>query len=254
MVPPGPSASGAGTKRTVEYDAFISYSHVADVHVAMALQRGLQRLAKPWYRRRALRVFRDESDLTASPKLWSSIAAAIDRSDAFLLMASPEAAESKWVAQEVRRWRETHSMDRFYIAISNGEILWDDVRGDFDWSRTNCLPRALGGAFDEEPLFVDLRFIRSEEAADLRNPQLRAAVARLAAALRDLELDDLISEDVRLHRNAMRLAWSGVSALIFATAAAVVGGVVATRASDEAERRALPTRDASRSRAYSLNR
>ena len=41
-----------------EYDAFVSYSHAADGRLAPALQRGLQSLAKPWYRRRALRVFR----------------------------------------------------------------------------------------------------------------------------------------------------------------------------------------------------
>ena len=40
----------------VAYDAFLSYSHRG---VAVAVQRGLERFAKPWYERRALRVFRD---------------------------------------------------------------------------------------------------------------------------------------------------------------------------------------------------
>jgi hypothetical protein len=37
------------------YDAFISYSHAADLLVARAVEQGLQQLAKPWYQRRALR-------------------------------------------------------------------------------------------------------------------------------------------------------------------------------------------------------
>ncbi len=54
------------------FDAFTSYSHAADGQLAPALQRAIQRLAKPWYRARALRVFRDESALSANPHLWSS--------------------------------------------------------------------------------------------------------------------------------------------------------------------------------------
>ena len=38
------------------YDAFISYSHAKDRPIAAALQSVVQRLGKPWYRRRALRL------------------------------------------------------------------------------------------------------------------------------------------------------------------------------------------------------
>ena len=40
------------------YDAFVSYSHAKDKPIAAALQSVVQKLDKPWYRRRALRVFR----------------------------------------------------------------------------------------------------------------------------------------------------------------------------------------------------
>ena len=49
------------------YDAFISYSHRLDSAIAARLQAGLQRFAKPWYQVRALRVFRDQTSLAASP-------------------------------------------------------------------------------------------------------------------------------------------------------------------------------------------
>ena len=49
------------------YDGFMSYSHAADDRLAPALQQGLQRLAKPWNSRRALRIFRDETGLSTNP-------------------------------------------------------------------------------------------------------------------------------------------------------------------------------------------
>ena len=48
------------------YDAFISYSHAKDKPIASALQSVVQTLGKPWYRRRALRVFRDASRSSSS--------------------------------------------------------------------------------------------------------------------------------------------------------------------------------------------
>ncbi|MFL5878342.1 MAG: hypothetical protein ACJ76T_21020 [Solirubrobacteraceae bacterium] len=37
------------------FDAFLSYSHAVDGRLAPALERGLELMAKPWYRRRGLR-------------------------------------------------------------------------------------------------------------------------------------------------------------------------------------------------------
>ena len=62
------------------YDGFISYSHAAGGLLAPRLQAGLQRFAKPWWKRRAVRIFRDESSLSANPHWWSSITEALDTS------------------------------------------------------------------------------------------------------------------------------------------------------------------------------
>ena len=55
------------------YKAFISYSHAADDRLAPALQSALHSFAKPWYRLRAIRVFRDKTSLSVNPALWPSI-------------------------------------------------------------------------------------------------------------------------------------------------------------------------------------
>lgn len=72
MTGDGFERDGAGDV-TSGYDAFISYSHALDGSLAPALQTGLERFAKPWYRPRALRVFRDTTNLAANPGLWSSL-------------------------------------------------------------------------------------------------------------------------------------------------------------------------------------
>jgi hypothetical protein len=65
------------------YGAFISYSHAADGRLAPAIQSALQRFAKPWYRLRAVRIFRDQTSLAATPALWPSIEKALAESDYF---------------------------------------------------------------------------------------------------------------------------------------------------------------------------
>src|SRR3954471_21494782 len=86
------------------YDAFVSYSHTKDKPVAAALQSVIQKLGKPWYRRRALRIFRDNTSLSATPGLWPSIEEALAQSRFLLLLASPEAAASPWVGKAASPW------------------------------------------------------------------------------------------------------------------------------------------------------
>src|SRR3981081_2195153 len=87
-----------------KYDAFISYAHSVDGLLAPKLQEGLQLFAKPWTKRRALRVFRDDASLSANPDLWSSIEAAMLGSRWLILLASPPSATSPWVEKEVAAW------------------------------------------------------------------------------------------------------------------------------------------------------
>jgi len=82
-------ASGAS------YHGFISYSHAADGKLAPAIQKGLQRFAKPWYRVRALHIFRDDASLAANPELWGSITNALEASEYLILLASPRAANCR---------------------------------------------------------------------------------------------------------------------------------------------------------------
>src|ERR1700748_1820957 len=142
------------------YNAFISYSHTADVTLAAALQSALHSFAKPWYRLRALHIFRDQTNLAVNPALWSSIRDALDQSLFFILLASPEAAASPWVAKETEYWIDRNGPSHIRIVLTGGTLTWDHSRASFQPEHTNALPACLLRSFPEEPLFLDLRWAR----------------------------------------------------------------------------------------------
>lgn len=187
--------------REIGYDAFISYSHAVDQPIAKSLQRVLQRLGRRWYRRYALRVFRDDTALAASPDLWESIERALLMSGTFVLLASPEAAGSEWVDREVALWQQERSPESFLIVLTGGDLVWDREAGDVDWERTTALPQRLRGWFRAEPLWVDLREDRGLDRGQLRRRRdFRSRVATLAAAIHGVAKDELFSEELRQQR------------------------------------------------------
>lgn len=213
------------------YDAFISYSHQADDDVAPAIERALNRLGKPWYRRRAMRVYRDRTGMAANPDLWAAIQAALDESRWFVLLASPEAADSSWVGREVDHWRSKHGDDgeqRMVVVVTAGSWDWDDEADDFNWDRSSALPRSLSGAFKSVPAIVSLVPEEDYAEADLDDPRFRSQMASVAAAIRDVPKDVLEGEDLHQHRRTMRVAWGaavGFAALALVASAAGISAL-----------------------------
>ncbi|WP_213007780.1 TIR domain-containing protein [Paractinoplanes toevensis] len=218
----------------MNFDGFISYSHAADGRLAPAVQRGLHRLAKPWHRRRALWIFRDQTGLAVTPGLWSSIQTAMDGSEYFVLLASPEAAESPWVNREIEHWIATKSANRILPVVTDGEWTWDEARGDFSEGST-AVPAALRGVFAEEPFFLDLRWARGSEHLSLHHSRFRDAIAQLAAPMHGMSKDDLEGEDVRQHRRAKRLRSGAVVTLVVLALLASFTGMSAVRNAERAK-------------------
>ena len=219
--------------QSVVYDGFISYSHAADDLLAPRLQAGLQRFAKPWWKRRAVRIFRDEASLAANPHLWSSITEALDTSGWFVLLLSPEASTSEWVGREIEHWKQHSDPSRILPVVTDGEFGWAD--GDVTGS---SVPAALQGVFTEEPRWVDLRFARGDDQLDLKNPTFSAAIADVASAIRGVPKDELEGEEVRQHRRTIRTAWAAGVVVLLLGVAATIGAVVALNESDRANEQA----------------
>ena len=150
----------------------------------------------------ALHVFRDETGLSTNPHLWSAIETALDDSDWFVLLASPESAASEWVNKEVAHWVATkpvgsHPAGRDRRRPGSGTRRSNDFTAD-----STAVPPALRGALRDEARHLDLRWARDETDLDLRNSRFRAAVADLAAPMHGIAKDDLEGEDIRQHRRA----------------------------------------------------
>jgi cell division protein FtsL len=206
------------------YNAFISYSHTADDKLAQALEHGLHRYAKSLFQLRALNIFRDNAKLAANPNLWSSIEEALSQSEYFILLASPEATTSEWVKKEVDTWCRKKPVRNILIVLTEGEIVWNTKFNDFDWDKTTALPEDLHGVFAEEPRWIDLRWARTVEEISLSHAQFRECVADLAAPLHHRPKDELIGDEMRLHRRTRFLIWFAISLL---TCLAVAFGITA---------------------------
>jgi tetratricopeptide (TPR) repeat protein len=218
------------------YDAFICYSRARDKPLAARLQSVIQTLGKPWYKRRSLRVFRDDTSLSATPQLWPSIEAALGQSRFLILLASSESATSKWVTKEVKYWLSNKEPNTLLIAVTDGELSWSTEAADFDWSATTPLPAVLKGHFASEPKCVDLSAYRDGALkADAKFTELGAD---FAAFIKGVAKEDLLSEELRQQRRALTLAWSMVALLL------ALGGLAAWqwRAAVDAERIAVVER------------
>ena len=247
-----PLPSGGGVSKEIEepnavrndlhFDGFISYSHRADDMLAPRLQAGLQQFAKPWWRRRAIRMFRDESSLSANPHLWTSIEGALRSSDWFVLLLSPEAASSQWVDREVSWWAENKDPNRILPVLTEGEFVWDETSQTLHPS--SSVPPSLLNAFTEEPRWVDLRWARTDTELDLRNTRFRSAIADIASAVRNTPKDDLESEEVRQHRRTKRTAWAAGISLALLAALSTFAAFFAFDQRNEARAQTLAARSA----------
>jgi WD40 repeat protein len=229
-----PAAGGGPSgRRAYRYNAFISYHRDTDGEVAPALRNALHRFAKPWYRLRAVRVFLDDASGGSGP-LRSTIERALTDAEFFVLLASPEAARSRWVEREVGHWRKEAPEGRPLLVLTAGELVWDEAQGDFDWAKDPPLPRTMRGVFSEEPRWVNLKKAKEQGDVSLRNPEFRRAVADIAASLHHRDPEEIEGEDVRQHRRTVRLARGAALALVGLTVLALLAAVYAIRQRNEA--------------------
>lgn len=220
------------------YVAFISYSHV-DRGVARWLHRALEAYRVPPRLRTSVElpksgrlspVFLDRAELPSSTDLAEAVRAALDASDALIVVCSPTAARSRWVNEEARRFKELGRDTKIVCLVVDGEPRVVDKGLP---PERECLPPALrftvenGVVTDRpapEPLAADLR-----PGADGR----RDAKLKIIARLLGVGLDDLRRRDqARRQRQLAAIgAVSVVGCVVFAGLA-----LFALIARNEAER------------------
>lgn len=203
------------------FRAFVSYSH-ADSAFAARLQRRLEGYRLP--RRLADKVaplpgqtpgrigpvFRDRADLSAARDLSAAVREGIAASSALVVVASPDAAKSHWVALEIALFRELHSEAPILVALARGEPH-------------EALPEVLRRD-DAEPLCADFR-----KSGDGK----RLAFLKIVAGLSELPLDSLVQRDAQRQLRRVTAVTFGAVTLMVIMALLLA---IALRARSEAER------------------
>ena len=205
-----------------QFRAFISYCH-ADRAFAAKLQHRLESYRLP--RQLAPRlapiadespgrlgpVFRDRADLSADEDLSRAVRAAIASSSALVLVASPDAARSRWVRREIDLFRELHPEAPILVAL---------VRGEPD----DALPAVIRDD-GREPLAADFR---REGDGD------RLAFLKIVGGLAGLPLDALVQRDAQRQLRRVTAVTLGAGVLVIVMGLLLV---MAMQARKEAEDR-----------------
>ncbi|MEM7077970.1 MAG: toll/interleukin-1 receptor domain-containing protein [Pseudomonadota bacterium] len=176
----------------MRYAGFISYSH-ADSNFAAWLQTRLEhfRVPKGVGERGSIgRIFRDQSDLSAASHLEAILSEQLDQSAYLIVVCSPHAPTSNWVAREIEHFKTLGRADKILT------VLADAAPG----RELATLPAALR---DIEPLMVDAR-----KRADRNH-----AVRMLAAGLLDVDLDTLVRRHSRSQTRRMTAWFAGITLL-----------------------------------------
>lgn len=190
---------------TFKYRAFLSYSH-ADTRAAKRVHARLEgfHIDKELVGREtptgpipgALRpIFRDRYEFDAGGSLVEQTIAALDGSAALIVLASPHAARSKYVNEELRQFKSRHPERPVIPLIVDGEP------GD---PEKECFPPTLrfsvasDGAITDTPVDVI--------AADLREKGdgIELALAKVVARLLGLAPDDVYGRADRERRRQAR--------------------------------------------------
>ncbi|MEJ2866332.1 TIR domain-containing protein [Actinomycetospora sp. OC33-EN08] len=245
---PDPARSRPPSTNSPAVDAFISYSHASDREFAPAIHRALERIGKPWYRRRARTIYLDATGLEVTDKLWGTISGVLARARFLVLLCSPGAAKSDYVDQEIRFWLEHHGSETVLVVLTDGTWVWDDETGRLDVEKSTSVPPALSDAFTEPPRYLDLTWARDDTTATLRNAAFRNDIAALAAPISGRSKAEIEGDDLREHRRTVRTARAAAVTLAILLVCALIAALFATINATEAARQ----RDVATSRLLSM--
>lgn len=195
----------------MRFQAFLSYSHV-DAAAARKLHRRLETYRLP--RRlaghmplfpgvapgRLGQIFRDREDFPAAQDLSDAVKQALAASDKLIVICSPDAAKSSWVAQEIALFRTLHPDRPILSALIGGEPA-------------DSFPPILRQG--PEPLAADLR-------RDADGPRL--GFLKIVAGLAEVPLDALIQRD------AQRRQWRVMAVTLAACCGLLIMGAITTLA------------------------
>lgn len=186
--------------QVVRFRAFVSYSHT-DATIAQKLHRKIETYRLPHHLRdretddpdngRMGRIFRDREDLPAAEDLSESVKQALAGSQVLVVICSPDAQASIWVAREIELFRALHPGRPVLAALVRGEP-------------EQAFPEAL--LHGAEPLAADLR---------KQGDGWRLGFLKIVAGIAGVPLDALVQRDAsRRIRRVMAVTGGALVALL----------------------------------------
>ena len=193
-----------------KYRAFISYRHISpDQEIAKRLHTLLETYRIPKNIRQGSsrtigKIFRDNEELPISPNLSKNIEAALESSEWFIAVCSPQYQESKWCMKEIEYFINLRGRDRVLALIVNGDS-------------SSCFPDILrfvpdenGVPVEKKPLAADVR----GNTAFIRMRKLRKEKLRLLAPILQTGFDNLYQRQRRRTFNTLLAAASSAALLL----------------------------------------
>lgn len=225
---------GDAVSEPYKYWAFISYSH-ADSAWAQWLHRALEGYRIPArlvgretalgpIPRKLFPVFRDRDELAGSAELGPVLQDALRQSRFQIVIASPNAARSRWVNEEIRYFKSLGRDARVLALIVDGE---PHATGQGQPAR-EAFPEALRTA---EPIAADAR-----KGGDGKSN----ALLKLIAGILGLGFDDLRQRELQARNRRLAILASIASAVSVVT---IVLAVMAAQARNDALRRQQQAED-----------
>jgi hypothetical protein len=170
-------------------------------------------------RRSDLNIFLDRSVQVPSPDLWRGILDNLEGSASLILLCSPVSAASGGVEREVQHW----------LGLGRGldSILVVLLAGSLD----ECLPtplRAERSTNGYDPYFVDLRWVKHPDELDIKKSvRFQEDVATLAAVLRGVAKEELVSDELAIRERSLRIQRRFIVGLSTALVLSMVLGLAA---------------------------
>lgn len=183
-------------------------------------------------------IFRDREDLAGGGELGERLRAALESSEALIVLCTPAAAKSQWVDEEVRLFREKFGNAAVFPVIGAGDPESDDPD-------EQCMPPSLRGS---TVLAADLRDIRKDTGHIIGDGPAGGRL-KLLAGLLGVELDQLRRREDARRRRQMAGMTVALAAFVALAIAAVVLGLAARNNAAEADtQRLLAVANAERAR------
>src|SRR6478735_1774996 len=193
------------------FELFISYRRVPDSPLATKLSRSIERLGTPWWKPRARRVYVDRAVGTPGESLRVNLETALNRSNAFLLLACQESSRSQIVDDEVAWWLQHRSGKQLFLAVTEprasgeGPITLEEI--------VRWLPPSLTFESGDPPAWVDLSWAAHGAALDPKDRRLEDATAEILGGIHGRPKDEFLGAEVSARRRARLVARTGISTL-----------------------------------------